>query len=148
MNQASQPLSGISGKPEDKKILVAEKDVGLIDLYSGELKKEGFHVRTLESGLEVLPYAIEYHPDLVIMPIHLAHKDGLAVAEELRGNLATKNVKIIIVTSVDGELERNRAKELGVSEYFVKSHTKFTSIAEAVKDQLGIHPPIEEEQQQ
>jgi DNA-binding response OmpR family regulator len=147
MNQALPPISHLSGKPEDKKILVAEKDVGLIELYSRELKKEGFHVRTLESGLEVLPSAAQYHPDLVIMPIHLAHKDGLTVAEELRANPVTKNVKIIIVTSVDGELERKRAKDLGVSEYFVKAHTKLSSITEAVKDQLGIHPPIEEQDQ-
>ncbi len=145
MNEPQSP-DKIIRKPQDNKILVIEKNNDLIQLYSEKLRREGFGVKTLTADTNVINEAAAYQPDLVLMPVRLETRNGLEIAEQLRAHPQTARAKIIIVTSVDGELERQRAKDLGVSEYLIKTHIKISDIAEAVKDQLGIHDPIAEDQ--
>jgi CheY-like chemotaxis protein len=59
-------------------------------------------------------------PDLVLLDLNLPKVGGDAVLERVRSSRACKSVKVLIVSSSDAPNDRERAMQLGASEYFRK----------------------------
>jgi CheY-like chemotaxis protein len=59
-------------------------------------------------------------PDLVLLDLNLPKVGGDVVLERVRSSRACKSVKVLIVSSSDAPSDRERAMQLGASEYFRK----------------------------
>ncbi|HXY17936.1 MAG TPA: response regulator [Candidatus Nitrosopolaris sp.] len=129
----SQPVP--AAKP--KKILLVEDDNNLADVYLTRLKAEGFDVRRVADGEEALSAAIEYKPDLVVLDIMMPKVGGFDVLDILRNTPETTNLKIIMVTARGQDSDRQRAENLGVDDYLVKSQVVIADIITRIKQQLN-----------
>ena len=69
-----------------KTILIADRDLGLLQALKLRCQKLGVGVRTASGGLEVLKLVHESTPDLLILDIDMPAADGLSVCEELTNN--------------------------------------------------------------
>jgi CheY-like chemotaxis protein len=67
----------------------------------------------------------------------MPNMDGLMLTENIRKNDQLKNIPIIVVTSRDGEEEKNRAMLLGANRYIVKSTFSNNNLTTAVRELLG-----------
>lgn len=121
-----------------KKVLLVEDDDSLASVYMTRLEAEGFDIRRVPNGEEALAAAMEYHPDLILLDVMMPKVSGFDVLDILRNTPETANVKIVMLTALSQESDRQRANELGVDDYLVKSQVVIADVVERVKRHLGM----------
>ena len=119
-----------------KKILLVEDDDGLASVYQTRLEAETFNVRRVPNGEDALAAAIEFHPDLILLDAMMPKASGFDVLDILRNTPETTNVKIIMLTALSQDSDRERAESLGVDEYLVKSQVVIADVIERIKHHL------------
>lgn len=67
-----------------KRILVAEDDIGCFTQIRNICSKAGFHVSMADDILKLAETSARHSIDLAIVSINMAHRDGIALCRELR----------------------------------------------------------------
>lgn len=119
-----------------KKILMVEDDDALASVYQTRLDAEGFSVKRVSNGEEALASAIEYHPDLILLDVMMPKVSGFDVLDILRNTPETANIRIIMLTALSQDSDKERAKSLGVDDYLVKSQVVIADVVERIKHHL------------
>lgn len=122
----------------NKKILLVEDDDGLASVYQTRLEAEGFTVRRVPNGEDALAAAIEFKPDLILLDAMMPKVSGFDVLDILRNTPETANVRIIMLTALSQDADKQRAESLGVDEYLVKSQVVIADVVERIKHHLGL----------
>ena len=121
-----------------KRILLVEDDDALAGVYLVRLQAEGFDVRRVSNGEDALAAAISYRPDLVLLDVMMPKVSGFDVLDILRNTPETANLKIIILTALSQESDKQRAIQLGVDDYLVKSQVVIADVIDRIKHHLGM----------
>ena len=121
-----------------KRILLVEDDDSLANIYVTRLDAEGFAVRRVNNGEDALAAAIEFRPDLVLLDVMMPKVSGFEVLDILRNTPETGNVKIVMLTALGQEGDKQRASQLGADDYLVKSQVVITDVIARVRHHLGI----------
>jgi two-component system phosphate regulon response regulator PhoB len=121
-----------------KKILLVEDDEGLASVYQTRLEAEGFTLRRVPNGEDALAAAIEFKPDLILLDAMMPKVSGFDVLDILRNTPETTNIRIVMLTALSQEADQQRAEELGVDEYLVKSQVVIADVVERIKHHLGL----------
>ncbi|MEK7603428.1 MAG: response regulator [Patescibacteria group bacterium] len=121
-----------------KKILLVEDDDALANVYQTRLESEGFQTQRVANGEEALQSALQYKPDLIVLDVMMPKVSGFDVLDILRNTPDTSGVKIVMLTALSQDADKERAKSLGVNEYLVKSQVVIADVVERIKHQLGI----------
>ncbi len=128
-----QPASGAN-----KKILLVEDDDSLASVYQTRLQAEGFNVRRVPNGEDALAATLEFKPDLILLDVMMPKVSGFDVLDILRNTPETTNVKVIMLTALSQDSDKERAKTLGVDDYLVKSQVVIADVVDRIKQLLGI----------
>ena len=121
-----------------KKILLVEDDDALAAVYETRLDAEGFKVKRVANGEEALAAALEFKPDLILLDVMMPKVSGFDVLDILRNTPETTNVRIIMLTALSQDADKERAHSLGVDDYLVKSQVVIADVVERIKHHLGI----------
>ena len=100
------------------RILVVEDQTEMAQLLGRNLELEGFEVRTLGDGREVLPLARSWDPDLVILDLMLPGLDGYEVLRGLRS--LRRRIPVIILSARGEEADKIRGFRLDADQYVTK----------------------------
>ena len=114
------------------KILVVEDDPLYGKVYQSKLTKEGYRVTLVNNGKEAVEKAKQEKPDLVLMDIIMPVMDGFEALKAIKDDNNTKNIKVIMMTNLSQGNDMQKAKELGASEYLVKSDISIIDLVEKV----------------
>ncbi len=87
--------------PQPPLILVVDDERMNRDLLAVMLSAEGFVVATAASGEEALAAIAMRPPDLILLDVLMPGMNGHEVTRRVKGNLATKNIPVIMVTALD-----------------------------------------------
>lgn len=120
-----------------KKILLVEDDAALASVYRARLEMEGFDVSEVHNGEDALSATVGYRPDLIVLDAMMPKISGFDVLDILRNTPETANVRIIMLTALSQEKDRERAEKLGVDDYMVKSQVVIGDVVERIKQQLN-----------
>jgi len=120
-----------------KKILLVEDDDALANVYLMRLKAEGFDVQRVANGEDALAVAKEYRPDLILLDAMMPKVSGFDVLDILRNTIETANIKIIMLTALSQESDKQRAQGLGVDDYLVKSQVVISDVIDRIKFHLA-----------
>ncbi|RYC72434.1 response regulator [Candidatus Nanogingivalis gingivitcus] len=121
-----------------KKILLVEDDEVLASVYRARLEMEGFEVEEVHDGEKALSVAINFRPDLILLDVMMPKINGFDVLDILKNTPETMNMRIIMLTALSQEADRDRAEKLGVDDYLVKSQVVIADVIERVKHHLGM----------
>jgi CheY-like chemotaxis protein len=80
----------------------------------------GYQVEIVEDGEEALNAVRREHPDLILLDLLMPKIDGFEVLKVLKGDEATKQIPIIVLTAKAEEEDRQRAMDLGANDYMTK----------------------------
>lgn len=127
-----------TSQPHPKKLLLVEDDNALANVYLMRLQAEGFDVRRVENGEDALAAAREYQPDLVLLDAMMPKVSGFDVLDILRNTPETANLKVIMLTALSQDSDKQRAQMLGVDDYLVKSQVVISDVVEKIKQHLGL----------
>lgn len=121
-----------------KKILLVEDDMALATVYHSRLELEGFDVREVNDGEQALTAALEYKPDLILLDAMMPKISGFDVLDILRNTPETGNIRVIMLTALSQPKDKERAENLGVDDYLVKSQVVIGDVIERIRHHLGL----------
>jgi len=119
-----------------RKILVAEDDKFLLNIYKTKLTKEGFEVVTAEDGEEVIEKLNDTKYDLLILDLMMPKKDGFQVLEYIKSKKILKDTPIIIASNLGQKEDIDRALALGAQDYIIKSQTPLSELMTKINTYL------------
>jgi DNA-binding response OmpR family regulator len=98
-------------------VLVIDDDPTIHDLVRRFLNKQGFNVRTANSGEEGLRLAKLIKPEAITLDVMMPGMDGWSVLTALKANPQTADIPVVMMTMVD---DQNLGYALGAAEYLLK----------------------------
>ena len=101
-------------------ILVIEDDADIRNLLHFNLEKEGFTSIEAGDGVTGLAMAREQKPSLVLLDLMLPGMDGFEVLRQLRGNDATKNLPVVILSALNSSDDVTKGFQLGANDFITK----------------------------
>lgn len=119
-------------------ILIVDDEKDISTLIEMTLKSHGFkNIIACYNGKSALDEIKINHPDLVLLDLMLPNIDGLTVCKEVKNDITTKNIPIIMITAKNEENDIVTGLELGASDYITKPFSTKVLLAR-VKNQLRI----------
>lgn len=125
------------------KILYIDDDKTILDMYrfffSISPRKDTYQFLTADSISEGRDLAKKEKPDVILLDLILPKIEnprnsddvvreglnkefGFNLLKELKDTDETKSIPVLILSNLSEQRDKDRAKELGAADYFVKSH--------------------------
>ncbi|GGM34168.1 DNA-binding response regulator [Paraliobacillus quinghaiensis] len=98
-------------------IFIVEDDTNIRDIVAAYLKKEGYHVSTIDNAEQAWQLSRAETPDMWILDIMLPGMDGYELCKKIRQE---SEVPIIIISAKDEEVDKILGLELGSDDYLTK----------------------------
>jgi DNA-binding response OmpR family regulator len=120
------------------KVLVVEDDVFLSNVHKKKLTIEGFEVFMASNGQEALKLAPEVKPDIILLDLIMPVMDGFQTLKELKDNPELKDIKVMILSNLSQEEDKQKVMELGAIDFIVKANVSFRTIVAQIRHHLGL----------
>ena len=120
-----------------QKVLYIEDEKFFADTVEKVLKTAGYDVQQAADGEAGLKLAREWKPNLILLDLLLPKIEGFEVLRQLKTDLATQSIPIVILSNLNSEDDVKKATELGAKHFFVKAVTMPTNIVNMVKGVVG-----------
>jgi len=118
------------------KVLLAEDDPFLIDIYSTKFKSVGFELSLADSGDKVLKRLQENRPDILLLDIVLPGMSGWEALSEIKKDPQFNDLKIMVLSNLGQKSEVEKGIEMGADGYLIKAHYTPTQIVEEINKLL------------
>ncbi|MDD4319075.1 MAG: response regulator [Candidatus Peribacteraceae bacterium] len=116
------------------KILIVEDEKPLAHALELKMKHEGYDATVAFNGAAGQKEAVTGKYDLILLDLIMPEVDGFEVLEAMK----QKKIKtpVIVLSNLGQDEDRERAKSLGASDYFIKANTPIADIVVRVKKAL------------
>ncbi len=119
-----------------KKIVIAEDDNFIAEMYIAKLLSEGFEVEHAQDGQEAIEKICKVQPDIVLLDILMPKLDGIEVLKRIRADKKVKNTTVIILTNANEKDHISKAMEMGANDYLIKSSFTPDEIVSKIKENI------------
>lgn len=124
------------------RILVVDDERPMARALQLKLTREGYEVVVANNGKQGIEAFSSNEFDLIILDLVMPIMDGFSVLKVL----GKKDVHILVCSNLSQREDIARVRELGASDYFIKSNTPLHKIVELVHkyipnkgEQAGVH---------
>ena len=120
-----------------KKVMLADDEESILALVAATLEDEDRYQLILSrDGAEAISLARREKPALLFLDIMMPIVDGYQVCRTLKQDPETASIKIIMLTALAQQFERDQAEMAGADDYFTKPFSP-TALIEKVDEVLG-----------
>ena len=109
-------------EPSRKSILITDDEASIRMLVKSILGNE-YVVIEADNGQKAIEVAQSQHPALILIDILMPEKDGLQACHEIKANLATREIPVVMLTAIDLEMNKKLSADLGADGYMTKPFT-------------------------
>ncbi len=103
-----------------KKILAVDDERHIVRLVQVNLQRAGYEVVTAYDGKEALEKVASEQPDLIVLDVMMPYMDGFEVLQNLRKNMSTRDLPVIMLTAKAQDADVFRGWQSGVDCYLTK----------------------------
>jgi len=121
-----------------KKVLFADDEASLRELYDTRFKSEPFEAIFAKDGEEALEKIKKEKPDLILLDIMMPKKDGLEVLREVKKDPSISDIPVFMLTVLEDNEIRDKAFDAGAKYYLVKSEVVPPEVIKLIRQELGI----------
>ena len=114
-----------------KKILIAEDEKPFAEALERQLISVGYEVKSVSNGVEAILEIEKENFDLVTLDLSMPIKNGFEVLSEIKEKGIL--IHVIVFSNLADEENKDKARELGAREFFVKSETSLSDLTEYIK---------------
>jgi len=125
-----------------KKILIVEDDPFFSMILKGRLEKEGLGVLQAFDGEQALKMARESMPDMIILDLIIPKVSGFEFLETIFADPHLNRIPVVVASNLGQESDIQKAKQLGVIDYYVKVRTSVDDLAKMLKTMVEKMPYI------
>jgi len=119
-----------------KKILIADDEPNIVVSLEFLMKQNGYVVRVVTNGEEVLQVVADFGPDLILLDVMMPRMSGYDVCQKIRENPAWADIRIIMLSAKGRDVEVNKGMAVGANAYVTKPFSTKDLIAQ-VAQMLG-----------
>ena len=113
------------------RILVVEDQDSIRRMIEALIQARGYTVTAVSSGVKALDVAMTDPPDLVLLDLMLPGQyDGFDVCRRLRSDPVTRHVPVVIITAMDDDSTRTKAKQAGANAFYTKPFSPIALLKE------------------
>jgi len=103
-------------------VMVVDDSITMRRVASKLLQRHNFEVVTAKDGVDALSQLEDVRPDVMLLDIEMPRMDGFELATHMQNEETYSKIPIIMITSRTGEKHRDRAFEIGVTNYMGKPY--------------------------
>lgn len=122
---------------DKKKIIIAEDEPILIDMYKLYFERAGYQVLNAENGRQCIDVAKAEKPDLILLDILMPKLDGWEVLKNLKTDPETKKIPILVFSNLGQTQEIQKGLDLGADDYVIKSDMTPKELLEKVEGMIA-----------
>jgi len=133
-------MDNITAKESDKKekggkiiILIIEDDEVLLRALYILFHDQNYTIATATDGVTGVEMARRLSPDVVLLDLLLPKMNGFDVLSNLKSDPKLKIIPVIILSNLGDSSDIKRAKDIGADDYYIKSSTDLSKLAEKIK---------------
>ena len=112
-------------------ILIAEDDSFLGKIIKNHLKNDGYNVHIAENGEEAIEMIKKNEYSLILLDLIMPIKDGFEVLKEMQ--TLEKSTPVIVFSNLSQEEDKEEAKRLGATDFYVKANISIEDMTGIVK---------------
>jgi len=101
-------------------ILVVDDESNIVELAQMYLEQEGFRVQSAHDGAKALELIARQPPALMVLDLMLPEVDGWEVCRRVRPGKAAPDLRIVMLTARDDDVDKIVGLELGADDYLTK----------------------------
>jgi len=116
-----------------QKILIADDEVYMLRLLEMTFKKGGYAVLSCRDGQEALAQAVSALPQLIVLDVMMPGLDGLGALRQLKGNAATRDIPVVVLSAKGHALTKVEAEQAGAAMFLAKPFSPNQLLSEVQK---------------
>ena len=105
---------------DSKRRILAVDDTAIILTRISNTLREEYDVVTVNSGSRALKYLEQEKPDLILLDIQMAQKDGITTLLEIRSMRGRSDIPVVMLTGVEDKDMVLESAKLGICDYILK----------------------------
>lgn len=122
----------------DITILIVDDSPSVRKLIELTLRREGYSLVSVDSGISALAALAETEPDLMLLDVMLVAMDGFQICSVIRRNPRLQDLPIVILSGRETEEDREAGIRAGVNAYLTKPFNPRELLA-VVREQVSAH---------
>ena len=125
---AVQPQTVLATPPKPQKaqlcVMIVDDSPSVRRVLSNLITKTGWQTTTAKDGLEAIELlqSARSLPDLILSDVEMPRMDGYELLSTLKRQESLAQIPVVMITSRAGDKHRQRALDLGASDYVVKPY--------------------------
>lgn len=122
-------------------VMVVDDSLSVRKITSMLLQNNGYTVKTATHGLEALDVLEETSVDFILTDLEMPVMHGYELLGELNKRGMLENIPVVVLTSRGGDVHRQKAFNLGASDYLVKPFEE-ESLVDMVRKYIHRHQDV------
>ncbi|MDG1204409.1 MAG: diguanylate cyclase [Pseudomonadales bacterium] len=106
--------------PNPLRVLVVDDDLIAASVVCVVLEEAGFVAQALDKPAQIIEHVLDFHPDLVILDMHMPEVNGMEVAQVLRQHETGGEMPLLFLSAEADPVKRAAALNVGVDDFLVK----------------------------
>ena len=123
-------LSGVT-------VVWVEDDKFLSNMVGKRMTETGATLVQVTDGAKAFDSVKQSKPHIVVLDLLMPNVDGFEILKQMRSDVETKDVPVIVLSNLSQKEEIDRAKELGVVKFIVKATIGLDEIVPEIIKVLG-----------
>ena len=104
----------------ERKVLVVDDDPGMREVLESILVLENTMVYTAVDGKDAVQKTLALMPDLILLDVNMPKLNGLTFCKAIRAGKETRNIPVIIITSLTAAGRLEECMEAGADDFLGK----------------------------
>jgi two-component system, OmpR family, response regulator VicR len=121
----------------ENKVILIEDDLDLAEIYHLKMQLDGIKAIIVSSPSKAIEILVKEQPDLVLLDIMMPEINGFDLFAQIKKNETIKDIPIYIWSNLAQEKDKERARNLKVDGYLVKSEYTPADLAKKVKELIN-----------
>lgn len=123
-----------SAKKRKLNVLVVDDDEFLAGIYILTLQKAGHDIILVQKGTDGIKAAETRSPDVIVLDVLMPGMDGFQVLRTLKENKSTRDIPVIMLTTLSAPEDIEYGKSLGAVAYLTKTTTLPEDLAQKLDE--------------
>lgn len=119
-NNEDEPIDLIDEVGKQKNTMLLIEDNLELRFFLRSIFSSDYRVIEAADGVEGWNKALKFIPDIIISDVMMPEKDGIALTKELRDNIITSHIPIVLLTAKTAIESKLEGLEFGADDYITK----------------------------
>jgi adenylate cyclase len=110
----------VADSPTAIDLVIVDDDVETLRLLERLLSQQGYTIQIAETGRQAMALIAEQRPRLILLDILLPDLDGYALCQRIKATPTTRDIPVIVLSSLVDSLDKVKAFQVGAADYITK----------------------------